>query len=546
MLEYHNLVQQYNAEHKSLSARYNTIGYIRLAVVIAFILMFYLMINSQVYLLLIALFGLLILFVFLLKLHQKVSYQRLLAQTLQKINQDEIDFLAGASPFEEGSEFIDPHHLYSYDLDIFGPNSLYQFLNRTTTHRGSKLLAHVLSQKKEHAEILESQKAIGEYSAMLHLRQKIRALGLIHRDDEEHYRFLIYWMKQRGRLDGLTNLAIYLLPALFILILLFFSFTLTMVWLNAAVVILILNLMLLGNFNKKIKAELSGLEQLDSVIKHYGLMLDELSVAEFKSSKLNKLKKKILLDQDAAGAQLRNLAVILNQLDSMANGMAVLLFSGTVCYHLHVLKKLYRWKDVYGDQVREWLEVLGEFEVISSLANFRYNNPDFIFPEISNQVEMSFKDLGHPLVREEVRVCNDISFDDQRFVILTGSNMSGKSTFLRSIGVNTILAGAGSVICATACRLYPFQVLVSMRVADSLAENESYFYAEVKRLKQITDTLAKSHCLVLLDEILRGTNSDDKRTGTLEVIRRMVREAAYGVIATHDLEICNETGQHPC
>ena len=274
-------------------------------------------------------------------------------------------------------------------------------------------------------------------------------------------------------------------------------------------------------------------------------MLKEMETSTFKTARLKALKESILVEDATASLRLKELAYLLNQLESVLNGMAFLLFSGTISYHLHMLRKVYLWKDTYANQLPEWLEAIAQFEMLSSLANFKFNNPAFAFPAISEQAEMSFKDLGHPLVKDSVRVDNDIHFNEHRFMILTGSNMSGKSTFLRSIGVNTILACAGAPVCATEATIFPFKVLVSMRVADSLAESESYFYAEVKRLKQITEQLSSDHCLVLLDEILRGTNSDDKRNGTLEVIRRMVRENAYGMIATHDLEICKETENHP-
>jgi len=545
MEEYKVLVHQYAGEVQEFSLKYKRISFLRLGVVVTFLVLVYSGFKWEYYSLFSGALILFCLFVFLLIKHQRVSREKLLAETLQKINKEEIDFLQGKISFEDGSDFIDPHHLYSYDLDIFGPHSLFQYLNRTSTYRGSELLADSLIHQNSKEEILLNQAAVEELSKALTLRQKISALGLINRDDQEHYQFLINWTKKNDHLNQFVKLAIYILPGILILLILIFAFSHAMPWLNAATVVFIANLILLGNNSKKVKAELSGLDKLDGVIKHYGLMLHELEVANFQTDKLRDLKKKITLEADSAGSQLKILANLLNQLDSIFNGMAVMLFSGTFCYHLHLLEKIYKWKKRYGDLVENWLEVIAHFEVLSSLGNLKYNNPGFVYPEISDQAELSIKDLGHPLVPEKVRVNNDISFDSHRFVILTGSNMSGKSTFLRSLGVNVVLAGAGSSICASQAKIYPFIVMVSMRVADSLAENESYFYAEVKRLKQITDQLDRGHCLVLLDEILRGTNSDDKRNGTLEVIRRMVREGAFGVIATHDLEVCKETDLHP-
>ncbi len=188
---------------------------------------------------------------------------------------------------------------------------------------------------------------------------------------------------------------------------------------------------------------------------------------------------------------------------------------------------------------------MGEFEALNSLANFSYNNSKFTFPNLNNNFEISFSELGHPLIAEEKRICNDVEFIDNRFIILTGSNMSGKSTFLRTLGINMILAGTGSPVCSSNASIHPLDVIVSMRQSDSLADSESYFFAEVKRLKHIMNALDKKVCFVLLDEILRGTNSDDKRHGTIEVIKKILNKNAIGAIATHDMEICKTTEEFP-
>ena len=188
---------------------------------------------------------------------------------------------------------------------------------------------------------------------------------------------------------------------------------------------------------------------------------------------------------------------------------------------------------------------MGEFEALSSIANFDYNNPDYIYPTLNEQETISFTQLGHPLLTDEVRVCSDIEFVKQKFIILTGSNMSGKSTFLRSLGINMVLTGAGAPVCATKALVHPLDIYVSMRLSDSLSDNESYFFAEVKRLKEIMNALEQKPSFVLLDEILRGTNSDDKRIGTVEVIKKLITKKVIGAIATHDLKVCDTTDDYP-
>ncbi|MEG2102822.1 MAG: DNA mismatch repair protein, partial [Flavobacterium sp.] len=218
---------------------------------------------------------------------------------------------------------------------------------------------------------------------------------------------------------------------------------------------------------------------------------------------------------------------------------------GTFLFNLHVLRSLLKWKENYSEELEKWISIIGEFEALNSLANLAHNNPDFVYPEINTEYKIGFENLSHPLLNPISRVGNDTHFYPESFMILTGSNMSGKSTFLRSLGINMVLGGIGSVVCASKANIHPLPVLVSMRLSDSLADSESYFFAEIKRLKQIMDALEDRPAFVLLDEILRGTNSDDKRNGTIEVVKKVIAKKAIGAIATHDIEVCLTTNEYP-
>jgi DNA mismatch repair ATPase MutS len=232
-------------------------------------------------------------------------------------------------------------------------------------------------------------------------------------------------------------------------------------------------------------------------------------------------------------------------MDSIGNIVAAVIFNGLFLFHFHNLRAIIQWKKSNALALENWLAVIGEFEMVNSLANFTFNNPQFAFPTLNSNYEILFSNLSHPLLNENSRIGNDISFNPQAFTILTGSNMSGKSTFLRSLGVNMVLAGIGAPVCANQANVHPLSVLVSMRLSDSLSDSESYFYAEIKRLKLIIDALNDERSFVLLDEILRGTNSDDKRNGTIEFIKNIINKNAIGVIATHDIEVCLTTDEFP-
>ena len=232
-------------------------------------------------------------------------------------------------------------------------------------------------------------------------------------------------------------------------------------------------------------------------------------------------------------------------MDGIGNFVTAILFNATFLFNVHVLKALLQWKKEHTEALENWLEVIGEFEMLNSLANFSHNNPSFVYPTLNTDFQIDFSNLSHPLLNPATRIGNEVQFHPQSFMILTGSNMSGKSTFLRSLGINMVFAGMGSSVCADKANVHPLPVLVSMRLSDSLSDSESYFFAEIKRLKQIMEALEETPAFVLLDEILRGTNSDDKRNGTIEVVKKVITKKAIGAIATHDIEVCLTTNDYP-
>ena len=545
-MEYEKLVIYYREKLSKLTRMYNLISYVRLFLVLVAVFLIYQILAHNASN---GLLGLLsftvVLFVLLLRRHNAISTERSLVQTLLEINQKEIEFIKGNNLFEDGSEYIDHQHLYSFDLDIFGKHSLFQYLNRTATYLGKCRLAKLLLAPLSKMEILSNQDAIAELKPNLPLRQKVNALALQFRDNEQIYHHLEIWAKSQKNIRFFVRVLMHILPIILFGLILIFALTLKAVLLNYMVSVFIINLMLLGMYGKQIKKELFAADKIDGTLRQYSLIMAELERQDFRSRKLRSFQDDLIVEDETSSDRLGELAYLMAQLETINNGLVAMIFSGLGCYHLFILRRLYRWKRKYANYILPWISTIADFEVLSSLSTFYYNNDSFAIPAISDDVCISFRDMGHPLVPATDRVGNDINFDHHRFFILTGSNMSGKSTFLRCIGVNLVLAGAGAPVCAQKATVYPMNILVSMRVADSLADNESYFYAEVKRLKQISLELGKKGTMVLLDEILRGTNSNDKRQGTLEVIRRMTREGVYGVIATHDLEICKEVEHHP-
>ena len=334
-------------------------------------------------------------------------------------------------------------------------------------------------------------------------------------------------------------------PLLFVSSLTTYFISKETVFLSICSFIFVLNLGLLGQFFKRIMLENAHSESIEKALLYYSILLKKIEQSDFKATKLQALKNNLLHRKDSTSSEIKKLSELFGRLDSIGNLVTTPLFNGVFLFHIHTLKALIDWKNKNAKQLTQALAIMGEMEMLTSLANFSYNNPDYVFPKLNDSFELQFKNLSHPLLNSTNRVGNDVDFSKENFIILTGSNMSGKSTFLRSLGINMVLAGTGAPICASQANIHPLKVLVSMRLSDSLSDSTSYFFAEIKRLKQIMDSLQKERSFVLLDEILRGTNSDDKRNGTIEVIKKMIAKNAIGAIATHDTEVCLTTQEFP-
>jgi len=337
----------------------------------------------------------------------------------------------------------------------------------------------------------------------------------------------------------------FFLPVLFAGTLMTYLVTSNTLFLSFLSFLFLANLAVIGKFYKRISIEIANAENIDKIISQYGLLMQKIETESFQSEKLIGLQQKLIYKKEKASVHFKKLAGLFSNMDSISNFVTSLLFNGTFLFNLHVLKSLIQWKNDHAEALEQWLDVIGEFEMLNSLANFSYNNPEFVYPTLNEDLKIDFSNLSHPLLNPSTRVGNEVSFHPQSFMILTGSNMSGKSTFLRSLGINMVLCGMGSPVCATKANVHPLPVLVSMRLSDSLSDSESYFFAEIKRLKQIMDELRFQPAFVLLDEILRGTNSEDKRSGTIEVVKKVISKKAIGAIATHDIEVCLTTNDYP-
>ena len=539
--------ENYLNELSKINKKYNSVSFLRLISIVLFFvsIYYYLRTSSILYTALaVFLFGA---FVVLMRIHSKLLFKKQVNQALLSINEDEIVYLErNKIPFENGIEFNDFQHPYAYDLDIFGEHSLFQNLNRTATFIGKKTLAIKLLKISSNEEIIKNHAAIKELTEKLDWRQEFLAFAKVSNDSQPNYETLLKWsLFNSAPLSKFTVFISYFMPIAFLLNVIGYIVTSNVTFASILSYLFVLNLIILGVFMKRIQLEIANSSNIDKTIGQYSLLLKKIEEEKFVSEKLIRLQQKLTFKKENASVHFKQLSSLFSNMDTIGNLVTAILFNGTFLFNLHVFKSLVQWKTDHAEALEDWLGIIGEFEVLNSLANLSYNNPDFVYPTLNSNFEIDFTDLSHPLLNQTTRIGNDVRFYPQSFMILTGSNMSGKSTFLRSLGINMVLTGMGSVVCAKQANVHPLPVLVSMRLSDSLSDSESYFFAEIKRLKQIMDQLENQPAFVLLDEILRGTNSDDKRNGTIEVVKKVIAQKAIGAIATHDIEVCLTTNDYP-
>jgi DNA mismatch repair ATPase MutS len=543
---YQQRSQQFQQQANGLSKQLSALSTIRLLCFIAAVACGWYCFKTGNLLLLIPGALLLAAFFILIRLYDKKSQLLNFTKSLVTVNQNEADFITlNKHAYDNGAAHTNPHHPYSYDIDLFGEQSLFHFLNRTASLFGKKALATALT-APDIAAITARQTAITELKDKLDYRHQLHAHGLNNPISQADYEQITIWLSTPNTVYGkpLLRVLMFALPAAFLISLVLYIGDYAPTG-ALATGLFILNLILTGRFFANFKKYLSASEQLSKSLLQLAQQLSVIEKSTFTSPLLLQLQQQLASNQ-SAGSAIHQLARLFNNLDSIYNLPASMALNGTILFHLHIFYGIEKWKTTQQQQLHQWLAALGEAEALNSFANFSYNNPGFVFPQLSNTEDLSAAALGHPLIASAKRTCNDVSLRQEKFIVLTGSNMSGKSTFLRTLAVNMVLARAGSVVCASHFSFFPYDIFVSMRISDSLLDNESFFYAELKRLQNIIHYVRSGYkTFVLLDEILRGTNSNDKHGGTVGLIKKLAAMQVCGIIATHDVTIGELSQRYP-
>lgn len=468
---------------------------------------------------------------------------------LVSINENEHQALGhNYHQFSDGSEYIPKEHAYAADLDIFGHASLYQYINRTGSHMGNNTLAQWLLYPSEKEIILQRHAAVKELSAKTEWRQELQAFGAAKKIQAETQIRLQDWFNDKDHF--ITNKIWlwlrYLLPVIMLTVIalniadVLSNYTRNYFLFAAAVLAFYVSKKVtpLHNRVSKITDELEVLEDSIRLIEEAG----------FISEHLKKLQSQFIDQNRKASLKIKQLKQILERLDLRFNFVVFIPLNILLQWDLQQVIALEKWKQQNKKHVMQWFDALGSFEATSSLATLAFNHPQWCYPVFTEpHFSMEGKDVGHPLIHENKRVNNPVSINKAgELMLVTGSNMAGKSTYLRSIGINTILAMAGAPVCASYFCLSPVQIMSSMRIADNLEESTSTFYAELKKLKSIIDRVNNNEkVFILLDEILRGTNSLDRHTGSVALIKQLAKHNAAGIIATHDVELAKMKEEYP-
>ncbi|HEV8283049.1 MAG TPA: hypothetical protein VGQ09_02000 [Chitinophagaceae bacterium] len=468
---------------------------------------------------------------------------------LAEINQEEIEILSHNFINRHSGQSLQPaHHDYSNDLDLFGKASLYQYINRTHSEQGAKLLAEWMLYAAEPAMIINRQEAAKELAEDIFSLQQFRAHSTANPLTIDAEQKVMRWLQQENKflMRPAWKMIRFIFPAMATAILLFYLFS--VISSSLFYPLLLLFFVIAFSISKYIMPHYVLLNKIVPELETLYQSVRWIENLDAKTKLVKTLKENMNAGSEKTSTSIRQLKKILERLDYRYNPLVYVPLNLFLLWDLQQVIALEKWKTEKKKNAGQWFNSLTEMETLMTLATIHFNHPYWCFPQLNSGHGIFIaKDLGHPLIPAEKRVTNSFTARGQeQLSLITGSNMAGKSTFLRSAGLNIVLAMMGSPVCARELIVSPMKVISSMRVSDNLEENTSTFYAELKKLKEIIEAVNKHEkVFLLLDEILRGTNSADRHNGSKAFIKQLIKEEAAALVATHDLELTQLAEEFP-
>ena len=526
--------QGLESKYGKLSGNYTVI---RIAVFIIFLALWIYLLNESFFTEFVISFVLFpFIFGYVVNRHKKANARQKFYQHLVVINEEEINRLNfKPQHFNDGSAYLNENHPYTGDLDIFGRRSLYHFINRSATPSGENTLAQWLQGSANKSEIIERQESVAELTEQIDWRQEIQATELSIENTDSSSSFM-EWLNESQQ--SISKALIFTLPLLVIMAITLWLADLFSFY--VPVVFLLINGFFIGRHAKKTQQLSEVTASVLPTLKKYGHILSLIEKHDFEANKLRKIQRLFNDGDYKASEALKKLERILEFLDARSN-MFYHILNMIFLLDLHLIVQAGKWRTKNCPYVSHWFDYIGEMEAICSFAGYAFADKNLNFPSINdNQYHFEAKSLGHPLIKHHERVTNDYYLSGKGAVhIITGSNMSGKSTFLRTVCVNAVIAYAGGPVCAEKLDLSILKVFTSMRTHDDLEAHASSFYAELKRIRQLLNMLKDEPEPVLfaLDEVLKGTNSHDRHAGAAALVRQLNQQNCMGMVSTHDLEL---------
>lgn len=544
---YSNIITKYQGESDQLKKVIFWVGTIRLIIAIAAIVCAYILWgDTSIVIASIIIFF--VAFLALMKYHNRLFIKKSYCEQQITNAQNELkginyDF----SAFDGAPEKTDAEHSFSLDLDLFGKRSFFQSINRTVTSFGKDALANILIHPFENKkDILDQQQAVEELKQKGNLLSHFRAIGQMSEADSLNSKDFSASFKRAPILKNsiLWKSMVYIMPLIHILFGLLVYFDMMAGGYYSIVYILTLGISFVPG--KKVMQIMETFNEKSKVLDTYSKLFKIIEYENVQSDKLKNIQSQL--------KGVTNASYAINQLKSYHNNLTVsytfpvlMLFNPYLLWNVKYAIKVEQWTEKYKSEIAQWFEAIAEFDMLISMGIFAFNHPDYTYPQVADKFIFEGKAMGHPMLHRDTCVRNDVNISKTPFfLVITGANMAGKSTYLRTIGINHTMACAGVPVCAESLTFYPCRLVTNLRTADSLADNESYFFAELKRLKMIIDRLqAGEELFIILDEILKGTNSEDKQKGSMALMKQLISLNGNGIIATHDLLLGNLEQEYP-
>lgn len=527
-----------------LNKKSNLVGWSKLAVLIIMIVIDYIFYKKNYYtdIIIVSIVGIFI-FLILLFYHNNILEYKQKKDILIEINKKGIKRLEGKfNEFEdEGEEFIDHNHPFISDLDVFGNNSIFQYINTTATNGGQMLLADLLKLKIKFSkkEIKLRQEAIKELSEKLEYRQNLFVEGSVNKLKNIDIQSFIKWNKSKNKYS-LSRIFIAFI-FMFITILCIYLVMINRLPQSFILLNLIVNYIVVRILSSGIKDEIKLFESIKNAIKGYTNIFAMVEDEKFSCAYLKQLCTRLKNENLSCKNEIDKLDNILDWIGNSKYNAYYFLLNIFIFSDVFLMRNLYKWREKNGEHVEQWINVINEIDALSSISNLAFENPNWSYPNIHNEGIIEGENIGHPLITGNKAVKNDFKLNGHKKVaLITGSNMSGKSTFLRTLGVNLLFSYIGAPVCAYKFSCGIMNIYTCMRTKDDLQENISSFYAEILRIKSLIEACKRGEkVFFLLDEIFKGTNSKDRHIGATVLINQLIEYNGVGLVSTHDLELCD-------